>query len=145
MIDGWAIVRFLHVLAAIVWVGGQLLLSAVVVPATRRSLTPEVRGPLFQDVGRRFATLSNWGLLPVLLVTGLALAWHRGVTLGGLTRPGYGGILGAKIVLFGVAVLLAVVHGMVASAGRSTASRALGISGLAVSVVIVLLATALVP
>lgn len=145
MIDGWAVVRFLHVLAAIVWVGGQLLLSAVVVPATRRTLAPGVRAALFRDVGRRFAALSNWGLFPVLLVTGIALAWHRGVTLGGLARPGYGGILGAKIALFGVAVVLALLHGIVASAGRSPASRALGISTLAVSVVIVLLATALVP
>lgn len=30
---GWSIVRFLHVLAAMGWVGGQLMSSVVVLPA----------------------------------------------------------------------------------------------------------------
>jgi hypothetical protein len=37
---------------------------------------------------RRFGNLANIALLPLLLVTGTALAWHRGVTFGSSTSPG---------------------------------------------------------
>ena len=52
------------------WVGGQLLLAGVVMPVVRAELPPHVRGPLIHHTARRFASLANFVLLPVLLVTG---------------------------------------------------------------------------
>ena len=38
--------RFVHVLSAMVWVGGQLLLSLLVLPVLRRRLDAPSRAPL---------------------------------------------------------------------------------------------------
>jgi putative copper export protein len=140
----WSLVRFVHVLAAMGWVGGQLLLSAVVLPVLRGRLEPEVRGPLVRATATRFAVVANVALLPVLLASGIALAWHRGVTLGTFDEPGYGRLLGIKLVLVVVSIGLAAVHGVLATSRPRTA-RPLGIAGLASSMAIVVFATALVP
>lgn len=143
-VGGWSLVRFVHVLAAMGWVGGQLFLSAVVLPVLRQQLTPAARGPLVRQTARRFAVLANFGLLPVLLATGLTLAWHRGVTLGSFDDPGYGRLLGIKLGFVVASVLLGAAHGVVASA-RPQLSRPLAMSGLGSAVAIVVFATALVP
>jgi putative copper export protein len=143
-VTAWSLVRFAHVLAAMGWVGGQLLLSGVVLPAVRAELPPEVRGPVVHRTARRFALLANAVLLPVLLASGLALAWHRGVTLGSFNAPGYGRLLGIKLVLVVASVALAAVHGVVASRNPARA-RPLALLGLSASVGIVVFATALVP
>jgi putative copper export protein len=143
-VNGWSLVRFLHVVAAMGWVGGQLLLSAVVLPVLRAELEPAVRGPLVRTTARRFALVANIVLLPVLLGTGIALAWHRGVTLGILDEPGYGRLLGTKLVLVVVSIVLAGAHGALVRARPRTA-RTLAVTGLASSLGVVVFATALVP
>lgn len=143
-VSGWSLVRFLHVLAAMGWVGGQLLLSVVVLPVLRAALPPELRGPVIRQAAQRFAVVANAVLLPVLLVTGITLAWHRGVTLGSLDDAGYGRLLGTKLVLVLMSIVLAAVHGMIALRNPRRA-RPLAIAGLATSIGIVVFATALVP
>lgn len=107
-LSAWATVRFLHVLSAVLWVGGQLTLSLIVRPAAVRALDAEQRSDLFTLAGTRFARLSTLLLIPVLLGSGLALAWHRGVDFGMLTLPGYGLTLGIKITLALVSLALAI-------------------------------------
>lgn len=140
----WSLVRFGHVLAAMVWVGGQLVLSGVVLPVLRADLEPEVRAVVVSRAARRFGTVAKLALLPLLLITGTALAWHRGVTFGSLDQPGYGRLLAIKLVLVAAAVVLAVAHGIMAGR-RPGSARGLAISGLVTSVAIVVFATALVP
>ena len=144
-LNGWTIVRFLHVTAAALWVGGQLLLTLVVAPLARRHLAPDTRAVIVGGVGRRFGTLTTAVLLPVLVATGIALAWHRGVTLDSFRYPGYGRTLGLKIVLVVVMVGAAAAHGIAAGRGRTRLARSLGLGSLGLSLVVVLLATALVP
>lgn len=143
-VDRWSLVRFAHVVAAMAWVGGQLLLSTVVLPVMRKGLDPSQRGPVIRSTARRFAAIANFGLLPVLFATGLALAWHRGVTLGSFQQPGYGRLLGIKLVFVAGSVVLAAAHGAVVTA-RPRWGRPLAMSGLASSLIIVVFATALVP
>lgn len=143
-VNGWSLVRFVHVVAAMGWVGGQLLLSAVVLPVLRAQLEPAERVPLVRLTARRFALIANVVLLPVLVTTGIALAWHRGVTFGSFGQPGYGRLLGIKLVLVVVSVALAAVHGWLALA-RPRLARPLAIAGLGSSLGIVVFATALVP
>jgi putative copper export protein len=143
-VNGWSLVRFAHVLAAMVWVGGQLLLSLVVLPALRAARAPVVIGPVIHSTAVRFAVLANVVLLPTLLVTGIALAWHRGVTFGTFDDPGYGRLLGIKLAFVVASVGLAGAHGVVATR-RPRQARSLAMAGIGSSVAIVVFATALVP
>lgn len=52
--SGWSLVRSLHVLAAMGWVGGQLLLSGVVLPVLRAELEFAVRRRLVRKAAKRF-------------------------------------------------------------------------------------------
>jgi putative copper export protein len=88
--------------------------------------------------------VANAGVLPLLLITGVSLALHRGVTFATFEEPGYGRLLGIKLVLVLLSVLLAALHGISASKGARGA-RPLAMAGLASSVGIVVFATALVP
>jgi len=140
----WSLVRFVHVLAAMGWVGGQLFLSVVVLPVLRATAEPDVRSPLVHRTAERFAAIANAVLLPTLLITGVLLAWHRGVSLASLDDAGYGRLLGMKLVLVVISVALAASHGALATRSPRRA-RPLAIAGLATSLGIVVFATALVP
>ncbi|GAB2961465.1 hypothetical protein ACFMQL_12905 [Nonomuraea fastidiosa] len=139
----WTVVRFLHVLGAALWVGGQLAVSLVVLPLARRMLDGERRGQVMTAVGRRFGLLTAAVFLPVQLATGVAIAWHHGVTWASLAEPGYGRILAAKLLLFCVVMAAAGVHGWASGAGRPTLARVMAVGSLVGSVGVVLLATAL--
>jgi len=70
----WFIARWLHLLAMAFFVGGQMLLAAVVVPAGRRSADRET----LRSIARRFGYGTLVALL-VLLATGTAMAFHLGL------------------------------------------------------------------
>ncbi|MEV4069884.1 hypothetical protein ACGFJC_25445 [Nonomuraea fuscirosea] len=139
----WSVVRFLHVIGAALWVGGQLTVSLVVLPLARRLLDDQRRGQVLTAVGRRFGTLTVAVFLPVQLVTGVAIAWHKGVTWASLAEPGYGRILAAKLLLFCAVMAAAGAHGWATGSGRSRLARAMAVTSLVGSLGVVLLATAL--
>ena len=141
----WPAVRFVHLVAAILWVGGQLTLALVVRGAVESGIEDrDRRTAVFVEAGRRFGRIATLVLIPLLLASGIALAWHRGVDLGVFALPGYGTALGVKIALAFVSFVLAGVHGFIAMRGNRRMSRILGMVGLVVSLVIVYLAAALV-
>ena len=143
-VTGWSLVRFVHVLSAMGWVGGQLLLSLVVLPVIRTDLDDAIRAPLVRRTAKRFGLISNAALLPLLLLSGIALAAHRGVEIAHLGDPGYTRLLSIKLVLVILSISLAATHGLLATS-RPRLARPLAITGLATSVGIVVFATALVP
>jgi len=61
--------RFLHVLAAITWIGGMLFIALVLVPVTRRLDDVALLRPLVQATGRRFRAV-GWIALALLVATG---------------------------------------------------------------------------
>ncbi|MEU6722272.1 hypothetical protein AB0K40_14990 [Nonomuraea bangladeshensis] len=139
----WSVVRFLHVLGAALWVGGQLSVSLVLLPLARRLLDEQRRGQVLSAVGRRFGLLTAAVFLPVQLATGVAIAWHKGVTWASLAEPGYGRILAAKLVLFCAVMAAAGAHGWLTGAGRPRLARVMAVTSLVGSLGVVLLATAL--
>lgn len=143
MLDLWSLVRFLHVLSAMVWVGGQLTLTAMLLPVVRARLTGTDRQAVMRQVGRRFGMFTVTVFLPVQVATGALLAWHVGVTPGSLTEPGYGRTLLAKLVVFSLVLAASGVHGWAQGTRRAGAARVFALGSLLGSLVIVLLATAL--
>ena len=72
-------VVWLHVLAAITWIGGMLFIALILVPVTRRLEDQTLRARLVRETGRRFRTV-GWIALGVLVVTGLLNLWmHPGL------------------------------------------------------------------
>ncbi|MER7499366.1 hypothetical protein AB0L05_05845 [Nonomuraea pusilla] len=139
----WSVVRFLHVLGAALWVGGQLTVSLVVLPLARRLLDPERRAGVLSAVGRRFGLFTVAAFLPVQLATGIAIAVHKGVTWASLAEPGYGRVLAAKLLLFCLVMAAAGLHGLAIGRGLARTARALAVASLVGSVGIILLAAAL--
>lgn len=143
MIGLWSLVRFTHVVSAMLWVGGQLTVSAVLMPVVRTRLAgPEMR-TVMTGVGRRFGQFTVTLFLPVQVSTGVLLAWHHGVTVASLAEPGYGRTLGAKLLAFALVMAAAGAHGWANGTGRRELARAFAMASLVGSLVIVVLATAL--
>lgn len=111
----WTTVRlYLHVLAATVWVGGQLVLAGLV-PGLRR-----LDADLPRAVARRFAAIA-WPAFAVLVATGLwnlaaaPITWHGR----------YGATLMAKLIVVVASGLSAFAHGRARSRGALAAFGAL--------------------
>jgi copper resistance protein D len=66
----------MHVLAALLWLGGMFFLALVGAPALR-TLDPALRQRLFRDLGSRFRKV-GWVSLAVLIVTGMLNLYYRG-------------------------------------------------------------------
>lgn len=136
----WAVVLFLHLVAAVVWVGGQLVLSLVVLPLLRVTTDTATVRAVAAAIGRRFGMLTGAVLVPALLVTGGLLSWHNGVTFGNLTSTAFGGVLIAKALLVGAMFGVSAGHGLIARRMPGGAARALAISTIVLSVLVLLMA-----
>jgi len=104
---------YLHVLAATVWVGGQLTLAGLV-PGLR-ALGPDAP----KAVARRFNQIA-WPAFAVLVVTGL---WNLGETHIGDQSSAWKATLVAKLVVVAVSGLSAALH------TRATTRKGLAIWG----------------
>jgi putative copper export protein len=109
----WTTVRlFLHVLAATVWVGGQLTLAGLV-PGLRR-LSPDAP----RVVARRFNAIA-WVAFAVLIATGI---WNI-VAIGPDWASSYGTTLIVKLVVVAGSGITAALH------ARSHSRAALAVFG----------------
>ena len=113
------VVRFLHLVAALTWIGGMLFVALVLVPVTRRIEDPALRRRLVHTVGVRFRAV-GWIAIGLLLATGLANIWLRPELLT-LTR------FWVKIGLVAAAIVLGALHDFVLGprAGRPDAPPSL--------------------
>lgn len=71
----------LHLLAALLWLGGTFFLAAVGAPVLRKVEPPELRAELFRKIGVQFR-LVGWVSMVVLVVTGIANLYYRGLLRG---------------------------------------------------------------
>jgi copper resistance protein D len=68
----------IHLLAALLWLGGMFFLAAVGAPVLRQVEPPELRAALFRKLGEQFRTV-GWVSIGVLLVTGTLNLYFRGM------------------------------------------------------------------
>ena len=71
---------WIHLLAAVVWLGGMVFLSVVLVPVFRRGTFGADRRILFQTLARRFRVMV-WVMIGILVLSGPLLVSSRTGTL----------------------------------------------------------------
>ena len=132
------LVRWVHVLSAITWVGGMLFIALVLVPVTRDLGDPALRTRLVQASGRRFRSIA-WVALAVLGVTGLLNLWFS---------PGllWSARFHLKVGLVGLALILGAFHDFVLGprAGRPGADPSARVRASWIARVNVVIALAIV-
>lgn len=91
-----ALMKLLHVLAAIAWLGGISFMLFALRPAAAELLTPPQRLPLMAQTLQRFFVLV-WASIVILLLTGLAML----LAVGMKNAPaGWHAMLGIGLVMF---------------------------------------------
>ena len=63
-------IHWLHLMAAILWVGGTFAMSLAVQPILRKFLKDSARFEIYREIGARFKIVM-WGCWTTLLLTGL--------------------------------------------------------------------------
>jgi copper resistance protein D len=105
----------LHVLAALLWLGGMFFFAAVGAPVLRRVEPPALRAELFRTLGAGFRNV-GWAAIAVLLVTGVLNLHFHGLLLAelwldaGFWASGYGHTLGWKLGTVAIMVTTSAVH-----------------------------------
>lgn len=152
--------RWLHVVAAMLWVGGSLFLPLVITPVFRHRFAPEQRTELVSAIGMRFRPIA-WIALAVLVLTGIRQA---SIILAAAPDPArafattaYGRTLQVKIFLVAVILGLQALHDFYLGpklrkrtaehgpglARARSATIGLAVGGLLLTLVVVTLAVAL--
>lgn len=104
------LMHFLHITAAMIWVGGQLFLALVLAPALRKKLLPQERMPLSLAIAQRFKRVSH-GALGVLLLTGVwQVRYMFYSSVGSFSNTAYGRTFILKMGLLFLALVLSVLH-----------------------------------
>ncbi|HEY3542503.1 MAG TPA: hypothetical protein VGK79_08170 [Gaiellaceae bacterium] len=114
------VLRIVHLLAAIVWVGGTVALVFVSVPPAQRLLEGPQRAAMLRELGRRWRPL-GWGALGVAIATG---AWIAAIDHAFDTTPTrFDVVLAVKGGLVGLLVAGAYLHDFVLGPGLARQIR----------------------
>lgn len=105
---------YLHILAAVAWVGGMLFFSLVLVPLLRRPDSAANSTELVHVVGRRFRTI-GWACIVVLILSGTLLLGLRAqgvaaIFSAALWASSFGSVLAIKISVVITVVVMSAVH-----------------------------------
>lgn len=122
----------IHVLAAMLWLGGMFFLGVVGAPVLRSIEPPALRQRLFQALGTRARDI-GWWAIAVLLVTGIVNLHYRGWlhwdgVFGSRVfwRTGNGHALALKLVAVTAMLIVSVTHDFILGpkAGRAVPGSA---------------------
>ncbi|HEX6996778.1 MAG TPA: DUF4149 domain-containing protein [Gammaproteobacteria bacterium] len=107
----------LHILAAVVWIGGMVFLGVVLIPALRRSELGAKTVEVIHRTGVRFRNV-GWACLALLVATGVVnltrwgVDWQR-FTSADLWGSTWGRVLAVKLALVVAALAISGVHDFV--------------------------------
>ncbi|MEK7764034.1 MAG: DUF4149 domain-containing protein [Nitrospirota bacterium] len=105
-----SVLIWLHLLAAVSWIGGTIFLSLVLAPSYRALASKPDAGALFRTSAKRFR-LVVWGAVAVLLLTGPLLVVGHGWPLFEPAR--WPSLLGIKLLLVALLLLMTLAHDLV--------------------------------
>ncbi|MBI2265682.1 MAG: DUF4149 domain-containing protein [Armatimonadetes bacterium] len=100
--------RWLHLTAAVTWIGGMMFVVLVLVPIVKAEFPPEKRVQLVAAVGRRFRVV-GWVSLTILILTGFYNLWEVSGP-GFMSNKTYLSYLTAKLVLVLIVLTLSILH-----------------------------------
>ena len=98
---------WLHILAAVAWIGGMMFLSLVLAPLVRRESAVPAFTVFFRSTAQRFRIVV-WLAIVILLSTGPILLHGRGISTSDMTQ--WPPIFFVKAVLVVVLLLLTLLH-----------------------------------
>ena len=116
----------LHVLAALLWLGGMFFLGVIGAPVLRTVEPAALRQQLFQRLGLRFRSV-GWASIAVLIVTGVLTLHLRGALRWSVLGSGdfwgtaFGHALAAKLVAVAAMISVSTFHDFILgpAAGRA--------------------------
>jgi len=101
---------WLHLLAAISWIGGTIFLSVVLVPVLKGEPFASKKALLFRTIARWFRVVV-WGAIAVLLFTGPLLLHRREISI--VDPAGWPMVLVAKLGFVTILLLLTLAHDLI--------------------------------
>ena len=105
-----AIITWIHLVSATIWVGGGLFLGVVLAPILKKSSMPlEERLELMIRVGRRFNKIGFPSLI-ILIITGIYSSHSLLANPGLLLETSYGTFLIIKIILVIAVIISFTIH-----------------------------------
>ena len=111
---------WIHIVAAVTWLGGSLFLTIVFVPTVTHPDFRETGSALLQRAARRFLWV-GWTCFALILLTGLFGLYYRGglswvlISSGEFWLSTQGHVMAGKLILFGVILTLSALHSFVLS------------------------------
>ena len=104
------LIRWLHVTAAVVWIGGNLILAMVIVPYFKKSVAPVERIRILTRIGKQFEPIV-WVCVMILIFSGMFNVLRA---IGGDSEAIrlFMRTLGIKLILFLVLVFLTAIHSL---------------------------------
>jgi uncharacterized membrane protein len=108
---GDAVNPWIHIFAATVWVGPQVFLAAVAIPAIRTVSDAKERARLMRLITTRFGYLA-WGAMAVLIVTGIGNVFEQDDRKF-LFEHNWGTIFQVKMTLVVLTIALTAIHSFV--------------------------------
>ncbi len=108
----WLLIRWIHVLAAVTWIGGNLTLAMIIVPYFRQNLPPVKRIQLLTQIGKRFEPVV-WGCVMILFFTGIGNVFESLGLSSGVEVTAYMRTLLIKLLLFIILIILTALHSFV--------------------------------
>jgi uncharacterized membrane protein len=121
-----------HVLAAMLWLGGMFFIGIVGAPLLRAIEPPSLRQRLFRELGTRFRRV-GWWAIAILVTTGIVnlhyrgwLHWQGVLGAADFWRTGVGRALAAKLIAVALMLTISAIHDFVHGprAGRATPGSA---------------------
>lgn len=105
-----AMITWIHLVSAAVWVGGSLFIGAVLAPLLKKMSMPlEERIQIMVQAGKEFNKIAVPSLI-ILIVTGLYNSQHVITNPGSLLSTSYGSFLLVKIILVIALIVAFIVH-----------------------------------
>ncbi len=106
------LILWLHITAAVVWIGGNLVMAMVIVPYFKRSVSIVERLKILTQIGKGFEPVV-WGCVLILIFTGICNIFSSGVLGSSELLGSFMRTLGIKLILVLLLIILTGIHGFI--------------------------------